>query len=204
MTSAQLPSRDVAELVRDQQKGIAAWHGDIARRLARDPQAEPDREAQMDARRRLAGLYRTRSAVLACEARRDRGLAPTAEAPRAVVVHRNAWLRGRLAQGLKDQGVQVVGEAEDGAVAVAMVVVEQPDLLLLEDRLPWVTPLEVVDEAHRYAPHTVVAVQLEDSAEASDMLAAGASAVYSRGVPPDQLSEHCVDLLVAEALERSA
>ena len=204
MTVLPLAARDPAGLAQDQEQGLAAWRRDIARRLARDPEAEPDREAQMDARRRLAGLHRTRSAVLACQARRDRGLTPVGDSPRAVVVHRSGWLRGRLAQELGEKGVTVVGEGEDGAVAVAMALVEQPDLLLLEDRLPWVTPIEVVDEVHRYAPHTVVAVQLEDGAEAAEMLAAGATAVFGRGVRPSELCERCVDLIVTEALEPSA
>jgi CheY-like chemotaxis protein len=204
MTTVQVPVRDITELVRDQQQGFAAWQRDLEARLARDPEAESDREAQMDARRRLAGLHRTRSAVQACQARRERGLPATGEHPRAVLVHRSTWMRARLAQEFDERGIQVVGEAEDGAVAVAMAVIEQPELLLLEDRLPWVTPIEVVEEVHRYAPHTVVAVQMEDSAEAPEMLEAGATAVFSRGVHPAQLCECCVDVLVAEVLERSA
>lgn len=204
MTTVPLPVRDVTELVRDQQQGLAAWQRDLEARLARDPEVEGDREAQMDARRRLAGLHRTRSAVLACQARRERGLPPTAESPRAVVVHRSSWMRARLGQELDILGVEVVGQGEDGAVAVALTVVEQPDLLLIEDRLPWVTPLEVVEEVHRYAPHTVVAVQLEDSAGAPEMLEAGATAVFSRGVRPAELCECCADVLVAEVLQPSA
>jgi hypothetical protein len=198
MTSVSLPARDPQQLGRDQQEGLAAWRRDIARRLVRDPETEPDREAQMDARRKIAGLRRTRSAVLACQARHARGLAPSCEGPRAVVVHRNGWLRARLRQEFEQLGVSVIGEGEDGAVAVALAVVEQPELLLMEDRLPWVTPVEVVEEVHRFAPHTTVAVQMEDSAEAADLLAAGATAVFSRGVAPGELCACCVDVLAGE------
>jgi CheY-like chemotaxis protein len=204
MTTVQLPARDVTELVRDQQQGLAAWQRDLELRLGRDPETEIDREAQMDARRRLAGLHRIRSAVLACQARRDRGLPASAKHPRAVVVHRSSWMRARIAEQFASIGIQVVGEGDDGAVAVAMAVVEQPELLLLEDRLPWVMPVEVVEEVHRYAPHTVVAVQMEDSGEAAQMLEAGATAVFSRSIRPAELCECCADVLAAEVLERSA
>src|SRR5438067_2094956 len=98
MTTVPLPVRDITELVRDQQQGLAAWQSDLEARLARDPETESDREAQMDARRRLAGLHRTRSAVLACQGRRAHGLLESAESPRAVLVHRSNWMRARLAQ----------------------------------------------------------------------------------------------------------
>lgn len=204
MTAVSLPVRDPADLARDQQRGFRAWQADFERRLARDPESEADREAQMDARRKLAGLHRTRSAVLACQTRHERGLQPFDDRPRAVVVHRNDWMRSRLAREFEDLGVAVIGEGDDGAVAVALAVVEQPDLLLLEDRLPWVTPVEVVEDVHRFAPHTVIAVQMEDSGQAFEMLEAGASAVFSRSVRPSQLCECCLDALRAETVARSA
>ena len=203
MTALPLPVRDVTELVKDQQQGLAAWRRDLARRLERDPETEPDREAQMDARRRLAGLHRIRSAVAACEESRSNGLVASEDRLRAVIVHRSTWLRARLAEELQRLGIQVVGEGEDGAVAVAMALVDQPELLILEDRLPWVTPLEVVEEVHKYAPNTVVVVQIEDSVEAEEMVAAGATAVFSRTVHPDELSAACADL-VAGGLQRTA
>jgi hypothetical protein len=199
MTVLSLPLRDAAELVRDQQEGLAAWHRETTRRLALDPETEIDREAQMDARRHLAGLQRTRSAVMAMQSRRDRGLAATGDEPRAVVVHRDEWMRKRITAELAQLGVQVIGEGEDGAIAVAMAVVEQPELLVIEDRLPWVTPLEVVSEVHRFAPRTVVAVQLEDTSDAAGLLDAGAAAVVGRMTHPAELCGCCLDALRASA-----
>ena len=195
MTVLPLPTRDAAELVRDQQQGLAAWRRETTLRLAQDPETEADREAQMDARRHLAGLQRTRSAVMACQARREKASAAAGEAPRAVVVHRDDWMRERINAELTSLGIQVVGEGEDGAVAVALVIVEQPELLVIEDRLPWVTPMEVVAEVHRFAPHTVVAVQLEDSSQAGQLLEAGAAAVIGRSTRPAELCECCVEAL---------
>ena len=199
MTVTPLPLRDAAALVRDQQQGLAAWRRETSLRLALDPEHEHDREAQMDARRHLAGLQRTRAAVMACQAERERKIAASGEAPRAVVVHRDEWMRARIAAELAERGIEVVGEGDDGAVAVAMVVVEQPDLLVIEDRLPWVTPLEVVAEVHRFAPHTAVAVQVDESSEAADLLDAGAAAVVGRSSRPAELGECCVVALQASA-----
>jgi hypothetical protein len=199
MTVLSLPLRDAAELVRDQQQGLEAWRRETTRRLALDPETEIDREAQMDARRHLAGLQRTRSAVMAMQSRRDRGLAATGDEPRAVVVHRDEWMRKRISAELAQLGVHVIGEGEDGAIAVAMAVVEQPELLIIEDRLPWVTPLEVVAEVHRFAPHTVVAVQTEDTTDAASLLEAGAAAVVGRMTPPAELCACSMDALRASA-----
>jgi hypothetical protein len=199
MTVLSLPLRDAAALVRDQQQGLEAWRRETTRRLAVNPETEADREAQMDARRHLAGLQRTRSAVMSMQATRRRGPAAAAYAPRAVVVHRYDLMRERIKAELVELGVQIVGEGEDGAVAVAMVLVEQPELLVIEDRLPWVTPLEVVAEVHRFAPHTVVAVQLEDRSLAASLLEAGATAVVGRTTRPAEFCECCVEALSTSA-----
>ena len=154
----------------------------------------------MDARRTLAGLQRARSAAKALLARRSRGLAPEVHGPRAVVVHRNEWLRARLGVEFEARGIDVVGVGADGAAALAMAVVEQPDLLLLEDRLPWVSPREVMTDVARFAPHTAVAVLAEDNAETVELEAAGAAAVFSRAVHPEEVSESCLGLLATGAM----
>jgi DNA-binding NarL/FixJ family response regulator len=104
-------------------------------------------------------------------------------------------MRNRIQKELGELGIQVVGEAEDGALAVALAVLEQPELLVIEDRLPWVTPLEVVSEVHRFAPRTVVAVQLDDTSEAASLLDAGAAAVVGRSTRPGEFCECCVAAL---------
>ena len=195
-----IPAREPQTLLREQQLGVRAWQADLALRLERDPSTAGDREAQMDARRTIAGLQRARSASKALLARRARGLEPDVHGPRAVVVHRNEWLRARLADELEARGVHVVGAGADGAAALAMAVVEQPDLLLVEDRLPWVSPLDVVADVSHFAPHTVVAVLAEDTAETAELVAVGAAAVFSRAVHPEDVSESCMDLLVTGAL----
>ncbi len=108
------------------------------------------------------------------------GRAPT----RAVLAHRNAWLRDAVAARLTAEGVEVVGVFEDGADAAGTVVIEQPDLLLVEDRLPTLTGLEVVRRVRGFAPLTVVGAQVLDSAGVQALVDAGAQAVFTRRVPP--------------------
>jgi CheY-like chemotaxis protein len=203
MSSTEVRTRDVGELARDQQEGLARWRGDLERRLQRDPEQERDREAQMDARRELAGLHRTEEEVAALQARRSRPSSGSGRT-RAVVVHRSEWLRARLVKELQDQGAEVVGQGEDGAEAVAFAVVEQPDLMILEDRLPWVMPLEVVREARDYAPRTFVAVLVEAGVEADRLLEAGAHAVLGRTVKPHEVISSCLETMAHEGWRQSA
>jgi CheY-like chemotaxis protein len=203
-TALALPVRNEKSLREQQERALAAWCSELARRLSVDPTAAGDREMQMDARRQLAGWQRTRVAMQACLARRRRAWTSCTPEPRAVLVHRNPWMRSQLSKELVRRGLRVIGEAEDGAVAVALAIVEQPDLLVLEDRLPWVSPLDVVEVVHHFAPGTAIAVQLEDTADAPEMLEVGATAVFSRDVKPDEVCERCVDVLVAEQLEQPA
>lgn len=203
--TAVYPVRDASELAQDRQRGLARWREDLEARLAHGENAAHDRQSQQDARRERAVLERTRSAVSECLARRMRALVTSDDGqPRAVVAHRSGWVRAKLVEEFAALGVRVVGDCEDGVEALALAVVEQPELLVLEDKLPWLTTLAVVGGAHDFAPHTAVAVQVEDAGEADAMLGAGAAAVFSRAVRPDQLCECCVDVLVSEALAHPA
>jgi len=203
--TAVYPVRDASALAQDRQRGLARWQEDVEARLTHGGDVAHDRQSQQDARRERAVLDRTRSAVSECLGRRMRAVEDAEDLhPRAVIAHRSGWVRARLAEEFEGLGVRVVGECEDGAEALALTVVEQPELLLLEDKLPWVTTLDVVIGARDFAPHTAVAVQIEDAGEADAMLGAGAAAVFSRAVRPPQLCECCVDVLVSEALARPA
>lgn len=203
--TAVYPVRDASALAEDRQRGLARWREDVDARLAACERAAHDRQSQQDARRERVVLEHTRAAVSACLARRLRTRDEASDTqPRAVVAHRSGWVRARLVEEFATLGVRVVGACDDGAEALALAVVEQPELLLLEDKLPWLATLAVVEGARDLAPHTAVAVQIEDAGEAESMLGAGAAAVFSRAVRPDQLCECCVDVLVSEALARPA
>ena len=57
--------------------------------------------------------------------------------------HRQAWFRGKVASGLQAGGVAVEADLENGADALGAVVAEQPDFLLVEDKLPMVSGLDL-------------------------------------------------------------
>jgi CheY-like chemotaxis protein len=171
---------------------------EVGAELARVLAVGAAREVQMDARRQVQGMQRAQQVALACVTRR--ALAPGNDTflPRVIVVHRHPWMRRRFAQALSGQGLSVIAEAEDGATALGLVAVEQPDLLVLEQHLPWMTTLEVVRIAHLAAPQTFLAVQLEEPGGRDALLAAGAGLLFDRVVP---VVDACEDML--GALQRS-
>jgi CheY-like chemotaxis protein len=116
-----------------------------------------------------------------------------------VVAHRNPWLRDTVAKRLGDEGIDVVGLFEDGADCAGTLVAEQPDLLLVEDRLPTMSGLEVVLRARQFAPRTVVGAQALDAGSVAALFDAGATAVFARRVPPaDMIAQLLAHLAAAD------
>lgn len=181
-------SRQVPAATREQQvpKAVAAWRDDLQARLDVLLGGIVDREQQMDARRRAGGLQKADEDVADLLAR---GTAAPRAGASAVVVHRSEWLRDRLARHLGEQGVEVVAQGEDGAVALAGALVAQPDVLVIEGLLPWITPADVMADVRKHCPETLVVVLVDNVAAAERMLDAGADAVYSRSVTPAGVAE---------------
>ena len=175
-----------AALMLDQLRGIEAWTR--AHPVAVDDlQPGISREQRLDLARRRDVVARQREALLTWTARqlRDSGEPLHSLAPvRVVLAHRNAWFRSKVVAGLQDSGISVVAEPENGADAVGIVVAEQPDVLLLEDKLPMVSGLELCREVPRWAPRTVLAVQVAEEWQVGPFLEAGAATVFTRRTPP--------------------
>lgn len=188
--------RTEAELVADQLAGMDAYH--LARAQRAVATAQQTREMRLDLQRRTEALRAEQAALQARAARQleeSARLLRTSVTPRAVLAHRNAWLRGKLAHALVEEGVEVVAELEDGAQAAGVVVAEQPELLLVEDRLPGMPGLQVVRRCRQFAPHTSVAAQLLDGTEVELFLREGADAVFTRRVPPAEIAVQVVRTL---------
>lgn len=194
-----LSGRDSLELLAAQVAAIDAWHRARRAAEAAAESAALSRELRLDLSRRAAARRREQSAL---EARAEQQLreAGTVLAGRArvraVLAHRNAWLRTAVARRLESQGVLVVGEFEDGADAAGTVVVEQPDLVLVEDRLPTVSGLEVVQRVRSFAAAAVVGAQCLDADGIQPMADAGAQVVVTRQVPPGEIADLLVRCLV--------
>jgi CheY-like chemotaxis protein len=116
--------------------------------------------------------------------RRGKLLQPTAER-RIVLAHRNErFLTTRVAQRLADKGVRVVAQTDNGADAIGLVVAEKPDLVLVEDTFTVVRGQEVVVELRRFSPDTPVTAHIAHGDRVGALLDAGATAVFTRQVPP--------------------
>jgi hypothetical protein len=159
-------------------------------------QVTGSRECRMDAARRLEVLRREQEALRRRPRRRAGGSTSQAgpgAAVRVVVAYRHPWACQKVVELLVRDGAEVVEhELDNGADVVGVSVAEQPELVMLEDRLLMLPGDEVVREVRLYCPLTIVAVQAASSDRVGLLLEAGAHAVTTRQVPP---AEH-----VAQAL----
>ena len=175
--------RTAAQLRQDRRRGIAAWREAVTL-SEQQPAGRESREASTEARRRLEALQLTNATL----ERRAEGVAlADTGTVRAVVVHRLEWMRERLAAGLSDHGIAVIGSEQDGAVALGITIAEQPDLLVVEDRLPSVPAVELVRSLKLFAPSTLAAAQVEHPDAGEALIEAGAAAVFSRRIPPQDV-----------------
>lgn len=85
--------------------------------------------------------------------------------PTAVIVDDHDGFRAMARQMLEDAGFEVVGEAPDGAGAMAQVATLQPDLVLLDVQLPDTDGFTVADGLSRTSPRAVVVLTSVRSAD---------------------------------------
>jgi CheY-like chemotaxis protein len=189
--------RSEADVLLDQLRGIDAWTRAHSLRAPGDA-AAASRESRLDLARRMDVVTRQRQAVVDWterQLRRSGHLLRSVAAPRAVVAHRQEWFSGRLVSGLEAGGVVVLADLANGAEALGVLVAEQPDFLVLEDKLPMVRGLELAEAAARYAPSTLVVVQVANEWEIGPFLDAGATRVYTRRIPPSDIVADLLDAL---------
>jgi len=193
--------RTSVELILDQVQAIGAWVQDpVGHHPACAPKGGRVRlEMRLDLAGELAARRATHAAVLA---RAELQLGQTGDfmwadsSCRAVLAHRDVWWRERVADCLTTLGVQVIAQAGDGVDAVGALVVEQPDLVVVQDLLPLLPGLQVVvRQARRYAPTSLIAAHLLDSRQAQSFLTAGADVAFSRLDRPGEVAEQLVALL---------
>jgi hypothetical protein len=184
--------RSDADLLAAQLAALAEWH----RRLPLPTPAYPgqNREARLDEARRQAVAEREREALHDWAAREDFRFG-AGSVPRAVVAHRNEWLRAKVVAGLTEHGVEVVASTDDGALAAAAVVMEQPDLLFVEDLLPSISGVDLLRRTAVFAPHAVAGAHALGPTALATLTEAGARATFSRRIPPAEIATKLVDLL---------
>jgi len=187
---------DVGLLLR-QLSAIESWTS--AQRESAPAPASVTREMRLDLSRRMAARRREQQALIQRahdHLRASGSLLGHGGRPRALLAHRNDWLRTKLRDHLVAHGIEVVGEFTDGADAAGTLVAEQPELVLVEDRLPTVTGVEVIRRARQYCPDSVVGVQVLDGSGIDEALAAGALAVFSRRITPGRIADELVGCLL--------
>lgn len=86
---------------------------------------------------------------------------------------------------LGDHGFEIVGEAESGDRAVAIAAEAQPDVALIDYRIPRIGGAELVRRLKEASPETHVAVYTAEAGEGvvAEVLEAGASAVILKEAP---------------------
>jgi CheY-like chemotaxis protein len=149
--------------------------------------AARSREMRMDAARSMDVLRREHHAVVTrahAQLEASGQLLHATAQRRAVLAHRDDWFCRKVARALQDHHVHVVAGTDNGADAVGLIVAEQPDLVLVEDTLSMLAGVDVIREIRRFSPETVVTAQAGYGDRIGPLLDAGASAVFTRRMPP--------------------
>jgi CheY-like chemotaxis protein len=195
MPASSWQERTELEVLLTQLRALDVWRQtavvvDVERTLVSSREARLTINRQMEARRAEQAALVRRS-----EEQLRAGRSLLAGRRRAVVAHRNEWFRGKVSGVLEARGIEVTASVADGAEAVAVIVLEQPDLILVEDLLPVVSGAEVVQRASKCAPDALIGVQVDRSDTITALLDAGARAVFTRRIPPAEVAAALIDCL---------
>jgi DNA-binding NarL/FixJ family response regulator len=108
----------------------------------------------------------------------------TAIALRVLVVDDSAVLRGHVRVALEDAGLTVVGEAADGAHALTQAATRDPDVVLMDLRMPGMDGIQAARALREQQPQTRVVLWTgEDDAQlASAIRKSGAHAGVAKGI----------------------
>ena len=111
---------------------------------------------------------------------------------RVLLVEDHAIVRQGVRLLLDGQAdIEVVGEADEGGRALALVAQEEPDVVLMDLAMPGINGLEATAEIKRRWPHVqVIALTVHDNDEYFfQMITAGAAGYVLKGADPSELLE---------------
>jgi DNA-binding NarL/FixJ family response regulator len=105
--------------------------------------------------------------------------------PRCLIADDHPALTSAVSSYLSENGFEVVGPVGDGQRAVALATEQQPELALVDFRMPRLSGVELVEKLREVSPETRVVVYTADADEkiATEVLAAGASALVLKEAP---------------------
>src|SRR4249919_1347563 len=134
---------------------------------------------------RGAGRRRTRRPPLPVGLPRD----VSSEGIKILIAEDNALLRGVLRDALEEAGMDVVGEASDGAEAVVSAERAHPDVVVMDMRMPNVDGIEATEQiaAAEWAMPVVVLSAYDEPQMIEAALNAGAASCLKKGVGLDEL-----------------
>src|SRR5437868_11960547 len=95
--------------------------------------------------------------------------------PRCLIADDHPALTSAVSAYLSQNGFEVVGPVADGRRAVELATAEQPELALVDFRMPRLSGTELVTRLREVTPETRIVVYTADADEqiAGDVLAAG-------------------------------
>jgi DNA-binding NarL/FixJ family response regulator len=120
---------------------------------------------------------------------------------RILIIDDHPLTRDALAGLLKQNGFEVVGEAESGEEAISKAAELRPDLMLLDLSMPGMDGLTALPKLHEVAPQAEIVV-LTASEEESNLLAAiraGAAGYLLKSEPPERIVEFLRGVAQGEA-----
>lgn len=198
MTALPVSTLPLQALIQRQLDAIDAWNTLRHDRQAALVAGAHSREDRVDVTRRINVLNRVHASVVAqttaCLADQSAGHLRS-PVPRAVIAHHHEWFVSKLTEALGSAGVHVVGTSDNGPDALGMAVAEQPDVLIVGDPLQMMAADELLADAVLLAPHTVRAAHVPYNNSVGAMLDAGAHAVLTQQVPPEDVAARVVELL---------
>lgn len=105
--------------------------------------------------------------------------------PRCLLADDHPALTVAVSAYLSEHGFSVVGPAPDGRRAVALALEEQPELALVDFRMPRLAGVELIRALREASPDTRIAVYTADADErtAHEVLEAGAVALVLKEAP---------------------
>ena len=120
-------------------------------------------------------------------------MAVSATSVRVLIAEDQAMVRGALAALLSlTSGIEIVGQASDGKVALELAGQLRPDVILTDIEMPFVTGLELAAEIQRTrsgaTPRVIILTTFARPGYLRRALEAGASGYLLKDAPSDQLA----------------
>ena len=103
--------------------------------------------------------------------------------PRVVLVDDEGGFRSALRELLQEEGIAVVGEARDGKSGLAEAEALQPDVVLMDLRMPTMDGIEATQRIKQVLPHTqvIILTAYEDASLTRSAEEVGAYAYLVKG-----------------------